>query len=134
MKYVLEMNEEQAAIVQKALEFYARMRMGQWGELPGICIDIRDSDYCEKEEYMKPLLELARRKAYPELAHAFGHSYGVGKFEDADYAWETYTAIRHCRAWAKHPAGGWTEDFDKPWAMHGHELARCTAVKEANDG
>lgn len=129
MKYVLEMNETQARILQKALEFYARVRNGQWREIPRICLDINDKHWHEKMEDSILFLEGARKSVYPDLMKSLSHSYGVGKFPDADMAWELYTTVRHCMAWAKNPDGGCTVDYDPPISMRGNEIAKCT-VKE----
>lgn len=125
MKYLLEMNEMQARILQNALEFYARVRNGQWGEIPRICLDVKDENWHEKMEDSVLFLEGARKFVYPDLK-GMNHSYGVGKFEDADMAWELYTTVRHCMAWAKNPDGGCTVDYDPPISMRGNELAKCT--------
>lgn len=55
------------------------------------------------------LLE-ARNAIYPEL-HDIGHSYGLGRFEDADKSYDVYQVIRH--------AMGGKEPFSY------YELARC---------
>lgn len=130
MKYVLEMNEKQASIVMAALEFYSRMRLGQFGELPRLSLDLSDEEYHDKAEYMEALLELARRRCYPELSYTLAHSYGIGKFEDADMAWEIYTSIRHCVSWANNPEGGMSVCFDEPRSFRGNEIAKCTVVKD----
>lgn len=123
-KYVLEMDEEQAKILQKACEFYARVRMGQWQEVPQICLDLSDHQYIEKLVVSKAHLQKARKAVYPDL-HGEGHSYGVGKFEDSDMAWELYEVVRHCQAWHNHPEGGIGVAFDKPMCFSGHPLAKC---------
>lgn len=130
MKYLLDMDEEHAAIVQRALEFYSRMRMGQWQELIWLCLDMRDDKASEKRDFMETMLLVIRDQCYPELHHTFAHSYGVGNFQDADLAWEVYASIRHCAAWAKHPEGGWTVDFDEPMSFSGNEIAKCVAIEE----
>ena len=38
VKYRLEMNEAQARTVIAALDFWMRMRIGQWDELADLCI------------------------------------------------------------------------------------------------
>ena len=130
MRYTLELNEEQASTLQAALEFFARMRIGQWEELPRACLDINDERYAEKADFMKMHLLSARRICFPELSNTFGHSYGIGKFEDADRAWEIYTSIRHCVAWAHNPKGGLAVCYDKPFSLRGNELAKCTVKDE----
>lgn len=49
-KYVLTMNEEQALMVEKALEFYARMGIGQWNMVGENFLDLKDEAYCEKKK------------------------------------------------------------------------------------
>lgn len=133
MKYVLEMNEQQAKILQVALEFYARVRNGQWSEIPRICLDIKDKNWHEKMEDSTLFLEGARKTVYPDLMKSMAHSYGVGKFPDADMAWELYTTVRHCMAWAKNPDGGCTVDYDPPISMRGNEIAKCTIADEEEE-
>ena len=129
-KYILELDEKQANILQGACEFYARVRMGQWGVIPRACVDLRDEDYCGKVQDCTDILLKARKTVYPELMDA-GHSYGVGKFEDGDMAWELYEVVRHCQAWHNHPEGGMSVCFDKPMCFSGHKLAKCTATEAA---
>ncbi len=129
MRYILNMNEVQAAQVDRALELYCRLRIGQWTELIGLCLDTDDDDYCEKRDFLEQKLLDARKVAYPTL-HGLGHSFGIGKFEDADTAWETHKVLRNKISWTNHPEGGITVDFDSPISFRGHELAKCEAVAE----
>lgn len=87
----LILTDQQAQIVAKACEFYARIRMGQFGEIVWHCAP----KHCPKnrEAAEQAWLEL-RKQIYPDL-HGIGHSYGIGKFEDADRAFDVYQVIRH---------------------------------------
>ena len=71
------------------------LRMGQFNEIVHDCLDIRLStdDYCDRRDNAEKALLLARTFIYPEL-HGLGHSYGIGKFEDADMAFDVYQVIR----------------------------------------
>ena len=131
-KYVLTLNEDQAKITDKALELYARLRMGQWNELIDLCVDLADEDYCEKRDQLEVALMHDRKIAYPDLSTSIGHSYGVGKFTDGDLAWEVHKVLRHRMAWTEHPEGGLGVDFDKPISFRGNELAQCEVVEEKN--
>lgn len=93
---ILELTEEQARIVSVACEFYARIRMGQFKEIALRTLDlsIPCDDYCERRDHAERLLLEARKELYPEL-HGVGHSYGIGKFEDADKAFDVHQVIRH---------------------------------------
>ena len=92
-KIVLELSEAEAALVQRACEFYARIRVGQFGEISYYCMDVKDHDYSIRRQKADELLFESRKYIFPEL-HGVGHSYGIGKFEDADIAFDVHQAIR----------------------------------------
>ena len=97
-RYRLTMTEKQAAIIAEACEFLCRIKIGQFGEIiwktliPQQHIGI--DDFCDRRDAAEAYLLKAREQIYPEL-HGTGHSYGVGKFEDADMAFGVYEVIRH---------------------------------------
>lgn len=95
-KIVLELTEEQAKIVSHSCEFYARVRMGQFNEIVFRTLDfsIPCNDYCERRDEAERLLLEARKQLYPDL-HGVGHSYGIGKFKDADLAFDVYQVLRN---------------------------------------
>lgn len=126
-KYILEMNEDQAQILTDALEFYARMSIGQWKELADISLDMRDDEYFEKREALVNGLKKLRAIAYPELP--YDGSYSVTAKPLACLAWELYTVMRHRIAWTNHPEGGIIVDFDDPISFSGIPLAECNAVE-----
>lgn len=93
-KIVLELSKEQADLVRKACEFYARVRIGQFGEIIFHCMDVdTDNNYFERRERAEEFLLAARNSIYPDL-HGAGHSYGMGKFQDADMAFDVHQVIR----------------------------------------
>ena len=86
----LKMSDKTAEIVSRACEFYARVRMGQFGEIIWNCAE----DHCVEDRDAAELAWLAFRKhIYPDL-NGVGHSYGIGKFEDADRAFDVYQVLR----------------------------------------
>lgn len=95
-KFILELNEEQAQTVAQACEFFARIKMGQFQEIPFLLLsnELSGGDYCRKRELANKYLLDARKAIYPEL-NGIGHSYGVGKFEDADRAFDVYQVLRY---------------------------------------
>ena len=95
-KYTLELNEEQAQTVAQACEFFARIKMGQFQEIPFLLLnnELSGGDYCRKRELANKYLLDARKAIYPEL-NGIGHSYGVGKFADADRAFDVYQVLRY---------------------------------------
>ena len=124
-KYILSLDEEQANLLSHACDFYARMRMGQWQELVSECLEFNTNDFCEQRDRMEQLLLEVRAEAMPELMACFSHSYGVGKFHDADLVWEIYEVLRNRIAWTNNPKGGDTVDFGDPMSFSGHSLAEC---------
>lgn len=131
-KYILELDVKQAKLLAGICEKYARLRMGQWQELIGMCIDYNREDYFDAAAECKEALLNARKFAYPEL-HGEGHSYGVGKFTDGDMAWEIYEVLRNKIAWTEHPEGGIGVCFDKPMCFSGHSLAKCDVKKSTEE-
>ena len=121
---ILTMTEDQARVVSRACEFYCRIYNGQFQEIPFELMlrqDMADGEWCyRREEAEKKLLE-AREYIYPELYGA-GHSYGIGKFECADKAWNTHQVLRHVLG-----------DDRKPYAFFGETLPECE-VRETADG
>ena len=90
----LELTDEQASVVATACESYARVRMGQFQEIYRKCLSVKDvDDYCVRRDNAERELLNARKYIYPDL-HGLGHSYGIGKFKDADQAFDIYQVIR----------------------------------------
>ena len=100
----LLLTDEQANIVSVACEFYARMRMGQFNELVWHTLDLKIplEEYCPRRDEAERLLLEVRRQIYPALVGA-GHSYGIGKFEDADKAFDVYQVLRYAKGDERRP-------------------------------
>ena len=119
-KYRLELTYEQLSALSTACEFYARVRMGQFGEIPFHLLEWKGNvdDLCTRREEAEKLLLEARKHIYPEL-NGYGHSYGIGKFEDADLAFDIYQVARNKLG------------CDKP-PFSFHELPKIWEVEEEN--
>ena len=52
-----------------------------------------DDTYCARRDAAETYLLMARKYIYPELNGA-GHSYGIGKFKDADTSFDVYQVLR----------------------------------------
>ena len=91
----ITLTDKQAKLLGHACEFYARVVMGQFTEIPVelLSFAINPDEYCERRDKADELLLEARKYIYPEL-FGRGHSYGIGKFESADKVWDVYQAIR----------------------------------------
>lgn len=94
--FELHLTKEQAEIVSKACEFFARIKMGQFDEIPLLCLshDLPGGEFCNRRTVAEKALLEARKYIYPEL-YGIGHSYGVGKFYDADRAFDVYQVLRY---------------------------------------
>jgi len=125
MKYILEMDEEQAILTKSALEFYARIIIGQWNMIGELCLDLHDEGYAKKKDALDEGMYDLRKIVYPDLPK--GASYGVTSKEKSCLVWEIYQVLRHCMAWTRSPKGGWKVEFDKPISFSGHELPKCWA-------
>ena len=122
MKYKLTLTEKQAQIVAAACEFYLRIRLGQFGEIT--FLDMIDqsmdgTEWCNRRDAADAYLFKARGLIYPELGEGRGSSYGVGRFEDADTAYNVYQVLRE-----KFP-----KDGRKAYPIVG-ELPLCEVVEE----
>lgn len=91
----LTMSEDTARVVSEACEFYARMRLGQYKEIIWHMMEGHPTaEWCERRERAEQYLYMARTEIMPEL-HGWGHSYGMGKFEDADRAFDVHQVLRN---------------------------------------
>ena len=127
--YTLELNEEQTQVMLNVLEFYARMAIGQWNEIGEQFLNIKDNMYVQKKAGLNLGLEKLRKYVYPDLPADIHASYGVASVPKACAAWEIFEVLRHCKAQAKNPEGGYTVDFCRPISFSGKPLAKCTAKK-----
>lgn len=93
-KYQLILTEEQARLVSLCCEFYSRIMLGQFAEIPyHLMLRDKGENYCQRRESAENLLFEARKYIYPELSGR-GHSYGIGKFDEADQAFDVHQVIR----------------------------------------
>lgn len=109
----LELTDEQARIVARACEFYARIRMGQFKEIIWNCAP---NHYVEHPNEAERLWLQLRKHIYPDLQGA-GHSYGVGHFPDADTAFDAYQVIDYALGSKR-----------EPWSFH--DLPKCEKVRD----
>lgn len=135
VKYRLEMNEEQARTVIAALDFWMRMRIGQWDELADLCIecDYQNEDdfsaYSEKRDEVRKRLFQARQIAMPELTR--NASWGVYKFESTERAFNILKSVRSAIAWHYNPQGGYEVIYDRPRAINVTEkMPVCEVVDD----
>lgn len=117
----LTLTDEQAKIVSIATEFYSRVRIGQFNEIIWHTLDlsINTEEFCQRRDKAEHLLFAARKQLYPEL-NGIGHSFGMGKFKDADMSFDVYQVIRHAMG-----------DDRTPFSYY--ELPKCEVVRGADE-
>ena len=90
----LRLTDSQAQVVSRACEFYSRIVLGQFKEIIFELINHDTVDaVLEHRSEIESLLYEARDLIYPDL-HGLGQSYGLGKFEHADTAYDVHQALR----------------------------------------
>lgn len=130
MKYVLELDETQAIVTLAALNFFSRVKSGQWDEITELCLTVKPgeiAEYCWKKDELNNGLRDLRKIAFPDLKPC-NPGRGVMSDESAGMAWEILEVLRHCMAWTEHPEGGMTVDFREPVSLSGNKLCKCKAV------
>ena len=127
-KYVLRLNSDQAHVLSRACEFYARMHIGQLNEIRwdlsisrGNCnIDYDLVDYA---------INILRHQLFPDLVHP-GASLSIwDNNPTAEHAWNIYQVIRYALAWQEHPEGGITVNFHDPMQLGKEPLPKCEVSK-----
>lgn len=116
----LTLTDEQAKVVSDACEFYARIRVGQFNEIVlnrEMQQSISDRNYLDRVETVKQLLMTARALVYPDLGTYAGSSYGIGKYPDADTAFNVHQVLRYELGDSREPFGN-------------EDMPKCKKVKE----
>jgi len=130
MKITLTMDEEIAAVLMRATEYYSRIFCGQYDVIPDEIVRIRRShvvghdgekawNQISSEEYQKcraaeETLFRAFHIQYPELER-YSH-WGLGYSRETDISFNIYQAVRYAIAWHSHPEGGIGVSFNTPSA------------------
>lgn len=118
----LELSNEQAAVIESALELYSRLHLGQFWIIQEIIFP-EQFGYEKRDKLQKACRELYM----PELQdNNCNHGIGSKAVNDsARTAWVVQKTLRYCRSWAgikKHPKDGrdWSPEgqmgvnFDEP--------------------
>lgn len=109
MKYNLTLDKEQLDVLQKSLDLYARIQMGQLSQLTNpYLIPLPDADYSQVEDTLKEL----KTKMFPELPENSYYSIKSKKIADPiRQAVDILEVINHRLAWDNFTP---TDEYDKP--------------------
>ena len=136
--FSLRLEDKEIYLLENALDFYFRLYLGQYVNIP---FDIRF--YCDKtcpsSDFVDPLLLLIRNRVMPnidlDIKRNINWSYGIGN-EKVDIkgrlAYEILKTIMHNRAYAQHPEGGNTVEFNDPLMVSGKSLPKN--ISKVEDG
>lgn len=122
MKVLLELNENQAKIVEVALDIYLRLHLCQFDMIRYIHFD-KNFD----GTIFEYAADLMKYSIHPELAK--NASYGIYSKEVSDnarIAWDIHQVLRYKVSWKKNPNGGITVNFDPPMVSSKEPLPKVT--------
>jgi len=130
MDYEIKVTKEQAWVIQRCLEFFSRISMGQFREL---LYAVMGSPGYEKldpssRDSFSHLLE-SLRVVFNGSANTYYGISGDMAPKDAKIAWDLYQVVRNRLAWDDHPEGNpMSVCFDEPWAVSDEPLAEMKKV------
>lgn len=131
-RYRIDLTDEQAKVLERALEFYTRIRNGQFKEIIWETQDIRLRESTPDDPFDMRLAEAfafeLRSLLFKDLGRDPGASYGVGHDHKADVSWDIYQTLRYVRSWDEHPEGGITVNFDRPLHTSSEPLPACSVL------
>lgn len=128
-KYKLELNEEQAATLIKALDLYSRIGIGQFHEILDWQFNWEKrnaqdyQDIRDQLDFIKFMLTGMPKNA----------SRGIFQEETPErckIAWDIQQVVRHCKSWHENPEGGITVHFGKPMRSSQEPLPVCKVLEE----
>ena len=125
-KYILTLSPEQAFIVERACEVYARLLIGQFNAISDE-LALRTKDFSDNRHMVNDLLNVAARLVFGENPPGRPD---VKTTNEHHRAWSVYEVLRYARCWHEHPEGGWGVCFDTPMSMLMESLPTCEIKEE----
>lgn len=124
--YNLQVNEEQLAMIQKALDLYSRLGIGQVEELANPFT----SPYPIVSEKGKEILKEFKKEVFPELdSGAYYSIFSKEAPENAKIGYDLIQVIRNFLAYERKPEGGITVDFDTPMQTSEQPLSKIERIE-----
>ena len=126
--YILAMSEEQAYVVEQAVELLARLKIGQFERITEMLLPIRGvEDYHARRATANDALRLAANLVLGR--DAYNHPNSM-KDDVHCRAWDVYQMLRSTRCWHTNPEGGIACCFDTPRSTMGEQLPFCSHFGE----
>jgi hypothetical protein len=131
--YALELNGEQLQVVQRALDLYFRIGMGQITEITAHLIPPNKdvSEWCKRRDIVDSYLRVARRTAMPELSsdNSYYSIHSIEIDESNRIASDIHDVIRYTLAWERKPEGGFGVSWDEPFKRSNRPLPTLRSNK-----
>ncbi len=111
--YTLNMSEEQAQILVRALDLYSRIGIGQFEEILDVYDPLHKRVPVEARDAARRLLNSVKAV----YGHPANGSNGIHSPEVRDEfraAYDIQQVVRHRLAFDRHPEGGFQVNFDEP--------------------
>lgn len=129
-RIVLELTHEQAVVLQKAVELYFRINIGQFNEIKWVLRKHPNNKAEANTQCVNATLDMLRAVFFPTLER--GQSFNVECTEDCENAYNLYQAVRYVNAWHENPEGGLGVNFDPPFPIE-KPIPKCYLVEEGED-
>lgn len=124
----LTLTPEQAMMVEKACELYARLKIGQFNRITEMMLDVRNVDeYCKRRNDADDLLRVVACIIFGRNQY---NQPDCKKDSEHHRAWNIYAALRYKRCWHDNPDGGIGVCFDEPYPWGGEPVPKCE-IQEA---
>lgn len=127
-RIILELTDEQAVVLERAVELLFRLHIGQFNEIKfSLLQHVHDVGEHINFQEIDALLGTMSRLFFPSLRP--NESFNVNCCEDCNIAYNIYQAVRYVNAWHHRPEGGIGVNFDPPHYT-GVQIPKCYLVKE----
>ena len=127
-RVILELTDEQAVVLERAVELLFRLHIGQFNEIKFALLQhIHDTGENVDYQGIDALLDTVSHLFFPALQPH--ESFNVNCCEDCNVAYGIYQAVRYVNAWHHRPEGGVGVNFDPPHNT-GVPIPKCYLVKE----
>ena len=130
-RVVLELTDEQAVVLERAVELLFRLHIGQFNEIKFALLQhVHDTGENVDLQSIGVLLDTMSHLFFPALRPH--ESFNVNCCEDCNIAYNIYQAVRYVNAWHHRPEGGIGVNFDQPHNT-GVPIPKCYLVKEGEE-
>lgn len=127
-RVILELTDEQAVVLERAVELLFRLHIGQFNEIKfALMQHVHDTG--EKVDFhsIDASLDVLSHMFFPGLRPH--ESFNVNCCKDCNIAYSIYQAIRYVNAWHHNPEGSIGVNFDPP-RFTGVPIPKCHLTKE----